>query len=34
MSLHGDILTLIGAAQVGGRIQRRVLTWRRSYPPS
>ncbi|WP_228829895.1 lipocalin-like domain-containing protein [Nocardia beijingensis] len=33
MSLDGDVLTLIGAAQVGGRTQRRVLTWRRSRPP-
>ncbi|MGQ4614387.1 lipocalin-like domain-containing protein [Nocardia sp. R7R-8] len=33
MSLNGDVLTLIGAAQVGGRTQRRVLTWRRSRPP-
>ena len=34
MSLNGDVLTLIGAAQVDGRMQRRVLTWRRSCPPS
>lgn len=33
MSLNGDVLTLIGAAQVGGRTQRRVLTWRRGRPP-
>ncbi|MCC3330444.1 lipocalin-like domain-containing protein [Nocardia abscessus] len=34
MSLNGDVLTLIGSAQVGGRTQRRVLTWRRSGPPA
>ncbi|WP_084496693.1 lipocalin-like domain-containing protein [Nocardia amamiensis] len=34
MSLTGDVLTLIGSAQVGGRTQRRVLTWRRSRPPA
>lgn len=34
MSLTGDVLTLIGAAQVGGQMQRRVLTWRRSCPPT
>ncbi|WP_406232355.1 lipocalin-like domain-containing protein [Nocardia sp. NBC_01009] len=28
-TLAGDTLTLIGAAQVDGRPQRRVLTWRR-----
>ncbi|MCU1648079.1 MAG: hypothetical protein JWN03_8354 [Nocardia sp.] len=32
ISLAGDVLTLIGAARVGGRRQRRVLTWRRSRP--
>ncbi|WP_084520066.1 lipocalin-like domain-containing protein [Nocardia mexicana] len=30
MSLRGDVLTLIGSAQVDGRAQRRVLTWRRA----
>ncbi len=29
-SLTGDTLTLIGAAMVDGRPQRRVLTWQRS----
>ncbi|MFB7834037.1 MULTISPECIES: lipocalin-like domain-containing protein [unclassified Streptomyces] len=29
VSLAGDLLTLGGTAQVGGRPQRRVLTWRR-----
>ncbi|MBF4999591.1 lipocalin-like domain-containing protein [Nocardia sp. BSTN01] len=33
MSLDGDVLTLIGAAQVDGRTQRRILTWRRSARP-
>jgi hypothetical protein len=34
MSLNADVLTLIGAAHVGGREQRRILTWRRSHPPA
>ncbi|OXR41950.1 hypothetical protein B7C42_05934 [Nocardia cerradoensis] len=33
LSLDGDVLTLIGAAQVDGRTQRRILTWRRSARP-
>ncbi|MFD0363660.1 lipocalin-like domain-containing protein [Nocardia sp. GCM10030253] len=32
LSLTGDTLTLIGTAQVEGRAQRRVLTWRRIRP--
>lgn len=34
MSLRGDVLTLIGTAQVDGRAQRRILTWRRAARPS
>lgn len=30
LALDADVLTLIGAARVNGRTQRRVLTWRRS----
>ncbi len=30
MSLRGDVLTLIGSAEVNGRAQRRILTWRRA----
>ncbi|WP_280307679.1 hypothetical protein, partial [Nocardia abscessus] len=33
MSLNGDVLTLIGSAQVGGGAQPRGLTRRRRGPP-
>ncbi|WP_227982748.1 lipocalin-like domain-containing protein [Nocardia spumae] len=33
LSLDGDVLTLVGAARVDGRTQRRILTWRRSARP-
>jgi hypothetical protein len=33
MSLRDDVLTLIGAARVGGKLQRRMLTWRRNSRP-
>ncbi|WP_051177839.1 lipocalin-like domain-containing protein [Nocardia concava] len=33
LTLSGDELTLIGAAQVDGRTQRRILAWRRIIHP-
>ncbi|WP_084534624.1 lipocalin-like domain-containing protein [Nocardia yamanashiensis] len=33
LTLDGDDLTLIGAAQVDGRTQRRILAWRRIIRP-
>lgn len=33
LKLSGEELTLIGAAQVDGRTQRRILAWRRTIHP-